>query len=213
MHADRHTSLCAPTWMRLAWGLLAGVTGTLGAGGALAAPHTIVVRNEAGQPVHPAAVSVFVDGTPARAAKGAQGQMAQRDKAFAPTLLVVQTGTPVSFPNFDTVRHHVYSFSPTKPFELKLYAGTPVAPVVFDRAGTATLGCNIHDRMLGYIHVVETPYFGQTDGQGRVVLDLPEGHHRLKVWTPTMGEKHPGLPFPIDTRTSTTRVTLPPSAD
>jgi len=199
--------------MRLAWGLLAGVTGTLGAGGALAAPHTIVVRNEAGQPVHPAAVSVFVDGTPARAAKGAQDQMAQRDKAFAPTLLVVQTGTPVSFPNFDTVRHHVYSFSPTKPFELKLYAGTPVAPVVFDRAGTATLGCNIHDRMLGYIHVVETPYFGQTDGQGRVVLDLPEGHHRLKVWTPTMGEKHPGLPFPIDTRTRTTRVTLPPSAD
>ncbi|MFY9810016.1 MAG: methylamine utilization protein [Aquabacterium sp.] len=186
------------------------MSGTLGASGALAEPHTIVVRNESGQPVHPAAVSVFVDGTPARAAKGAQGQMAQRDKAFVPTLLVVQTGTPVSFPNFDTVRHHVYSFSPTKPFELKLYAGTPVAPVVFDRAGTATLGCNIHDRMLGYIHVVETPYFGQTDGQGRVVLDLPEGHHRLKVWTPTMGEKHPGLPFPIDTRTRTTRVTLPP---
>lgn len=210
MYTHLHALLCSPMWMRLAWGLLAGVTGTLGAGGALAAPHTIVVRNEAGQPVHPAAVSVFVDGTPARAAKGAQGQMAQRDKAFAPTLLVVQTGTPVSFPNFDTVRHHVYSFSPTKPFELKLYAGTPVAPVVFDRAGTATLGCNIHDRMLGYIHVVETPYFGQTDGQGRVVLDLPEGHHRLKVWTPTMGEKHPGLPFPIDPRTRTTRVTLPP---
>lgn len=210
MYTHLHALLCSPMWMRLAWGLLAGVTGTLGAGGALAAPHTIVVRNEAGQPVHPAAVSVFVDGTPARAAKGAQGQMAQRDKAFAPTLLVVQTGTPVSFPNFDTVRHHVYSFSPTKPFELKLYAGTPVAPVVFDRAGTATLGCNIHDRMLGYIHVVDTPYFGQTDGQGRVVLDLPEGHHRLKVWTPTMGEKHPGLPFPIDTRTRTTRVTLPP---
>ena len=210
MYTHLHALLCSPMWMRLGWGLLAGVTGTLGAGGALAAPHTIVVRNEAGQPVHPAAVSVFVDGTPARAAKGAQGQMAQRDKAFAPTLLVVQTGTPVSFPNFDTVRHHVYSFSPTKPFELKLYAGTPVAPVVFDRAGTATLGCNIHDRMLGYIHVVDTPYFGQTDGQGRVVLDLPEGHHRLKVWTPTMGEKHPGLPFPIDTRTRTTRVTLPP---
>ena len=92
MHADRHTSLCAPTWMRLAWGLLAGVTGTLGAGGALAAPHTIVVRNEAGQPVHPAAVSVFVDGTPARAAKGAQGQMAQRDKAFAPTFTLPVCG-------------------------------------------------------------------------------------------------------------------------
>ena len=188
MHADRHTSLCAPTWMRLAWGLLAGVTGTLGAGGALAAPHTIVVRNEAGQPVHPAAVSVFVDGTPARAAKGAQGQMAQRDKAFAPTLLVVQTGTPVSFPNFDTVRHHVYSFSPTKPFELKLYAGTPVAPVVFDRAGTATLGCNIHDRMVGWIVVVDTPYYARAaEGAAQVQINgVPAGNYKLRVWHPRM---------------------------
>lgn len=208
MHANRQASLCASPWMRLTWALLAGMSGALGGGGAQAAPHTIVLSNAAGQPMHPAAVSVLVEGLPLRATKGAQGQMAQRDKAFVPTLLVVQTGTPVSFPNFDTVRHHVYSFSPTKPFELKLYAGTPVAPVVFDRAGTATLGCNIHDRMLGYIHVVETPYFGQTDVQGQAILDLPEGRHRLRVWTPTMGEKHPGQVFPIDTRTRTTRVTL-----
>ena len=179
-------------------------------GVAVAAPHTIVVTDAAGQPVYPAAVSVMVQGTATLAAKGAQGQMAQRDKTFVPNLLIVQTGTPVLFPNFDTVRHHVYSFSPTKPFELKLYAGTPAAPVVFDRAGTATMGCNIHDRMLGYIHVVDTPYFGQTDAQGKVVLDLPEGKHSLVVWTPAMGEKRPGTSFPLDTRTPSTKVKLQP---
>ena len=210
MHKS-HPPTCPPrSWRPQFLGLLTALTTALWANSTGATPHTIVVTDQTGQPAHPAVVSVLVDGTPARAAKGAQGQMAQRDKAFVPTLLVVQTGTPVSFPNFDTVRHHVYSFSPTKPFELKLYAGTPVAPVVFDRAGTATLGCNIHDRMLGYIHVVDTPYFGQTDAQGRVTLDLPEGSHRLRVWSPSMGEKRPGLAFPIDTRTRTTRVTLSP---
>lgn len=178
--------------------------------GAHAAPHTIVLTQTDGQAVYPAAVSVLVEGVPTRAAKGAQAEMAQRDKTFVPTLLIVQTGTPVSFPNFDTVRHHVYSFSPTKPFELKLYAGTPATPVVFERPGTATLGCNIHDRMLGYIHVVNTPYFGQPDPQGRVVLDLPVGQHSLRVWTPAMGEKTRGLTFPIDTRKPLSRFTVSP---
>src|SRR3990167_8520880 len=178
--------------------------------GIQAAPQAILVANEAGLPVAQAAVSVYVKGTRATAPAGATANMAQKGRAFQPTLLVVQTGTPVLFPNFDTVRHHVYSFSATKKFEIKLYAGTPAAPVVFDKAGTATLGCNIHDQMLGYIHVVDTPYFGQTDAQGRVTLDLPEGSHRLRVWSPSMGEKRPGLAFPIDTRTRTTRVTLSP---
>lgn len=172
--------------------------------------HTLMITRASGEAAHPAAVSVYVQGAASRAIKGASAQMVQRDKAFVPTLLVVQTGTPVLFPNFDTVRHHVYSFSPTKTFELKLYAGTPTAPVVFDRPGTATLGCNIHDRMLGYIHVVDTPYFGHTDSQGRIELDLPEGHHTLRVWTPEMGEKRLGEKFTIDTRQPVTRVTLQP---
>ena len=161
--------------------------------GAQAAPQTILVTNEAGLPVGQAAVSVYVKGTRATAPANATANMAQKGRAFQPTVLVVQTGTPVLFPNFDTVRHHVYSFSPTKKFEIKLYAGTPAAPVVFDKAGTATLGCNIHDQMLSYIHVVDTPYFSVTGNDGQLSLDLPLGEHRVRIWWPALGETHPGV--------------------
>jgi hypothetical protein len=114
--------------------------------------------------------------------------MAQRGRQFVPQVLVVQVGTSVSFPNQDTVRHHVYSFSPVKPFELKLYAGTPSEPIVFDKVGTAVLGCNIHDQMSGWVVVVDTPYFGKTDTAGQVQLDVPEGEHLLRAWHPMRSE-------------------------
>jgi len=102
-------------------------------------------------------------------------------------VLVIQTGTAVSFPNFDTVRHHVYSFSPTKTFDIKLYAGTPARPEVFDKPGVATLGCNIHDRMRAHIVVVDTPLFAQSGADGWVRMDLPPGQHRLLYWHPRLG--------------------------
>ncbi|HET6787776.1 MAG TPA: methylamine utilization protein, partial [Aquabacterium sp.] len=83
----------------------------------------------------------------------------------------------------------------TKPFEIKLYTGRPSAPVTFDKPGTATLGCNIHDNMLGHIHVVDTPYFGVTNGQGKVDIDVPGGDHRVRVWHPKMGENMAGQDF------------------
>lgn len=149
-------------------------------------PWVIQVRGTQGQPLADAVVAVELRGQPSRAAANASAQMAQRERRFDPHVLVVQTGTPVSFPNFDTVRHHVYSFSPTKKFDIKLYAGTPTEPIVFDKAGIATLGCNIHDRMSAHIVVVDTPVFGKTDAQGQLQLELPVGEHQVKTW-------HPGL--------------------
>lgn len=107
----------------------------------------------------------------------------QRGKQFNPLVSVIQTGTDVTFPNFDSVRHHVYSFSPAKTFELKLYSGVPSNPVKFDKPGTIVLGCNIHDYMVAFIHVVDTPYFAKTDKMGRVTLrNLPSGNYTLKAW-------------------------------
>lgn len=185
------------TIKRACLGLAAGLASL----GAWAAPQQIQLQTDSGQPLAGAAVSVFVKGTRAQATPGTVADMAQKDKAFVPKLRVIQTGSSVNFPNFDTVRHHVYSFSPTKTFEIKLYAGTPAAPVVFDKPGTATLGCNIHDRMLGYIHVVDTPYFGVSDANGGVSIDLPPGEHRVRVWTPAMGEATPGVEQSFKTST------------
>lgn len=176
---------------------------------AWAAPQTIVVLDAQGQPVVQAVVTVMVKGAPTRAAAGASAEMAQRNKRFRPDLLVVQTGTAVRFPNLDTVRHHVYSFSPIHPFEIKLYAGTPAAPVVFDKPGTATLGCNIHDQMLAYIHVVDSPYFGITDERGQVSIDIPSGEHRLRIWTATMGENKADVEVPLRTSDAPAMVRLP----
>ncbi len=115
-------------------------------------------------------------------------EMGQAGKQFVPQVLVVTTGTEVNFPNRDTVRHHVYSFSPVRKFELKLYIGTPAKPVLFDQPGIAVLGCNIHDQMVGWIVIVDTPYFGRTGEKGQLVLvKLPAGSYRLRSW-------HAGLP-------------------
>lgn len=190
--------------------LVLPVASTLLSLSAWATPQQIQVQSDGGQPLAGAAVSVFVKGARTLATPGAVVDMAQRDKSFVPRLRVIQTGSAVNFPNFDTVRHHVYSFSATKTFEIKLYAGTPAEPVFFDRPGTATLGCNIHDRMLGYIHVVDTPYFGVSDPNGNTSIDIPPGEHRVRVWLPAMGENSPGIEQPFKTSNEAVVIRLKP---
>ena len=112
----------------------------------------------------------------------------QRGLQFIPHVLPIQAGTRVEMPNSDQVRHHVYSFSPAKPFELRLYKDTPGDPGVFPTPGVVRLGCNIHDWMLGYIVVVDTPYFGKTDTDGKAALSrFPAGEYQLSVWHPRLG--------------------------
>lgn len=172
--------------------LLASLAALSAAGpGALAAPVTVSVLDAAGKPLADAAVYALVKGQPATTST-ATAEIGQRERQFTPSVTVIQTGTSVSFPNFDTVRHHVYSFAPIRTFELKLYAGTPAKPVVFDKPGTAALGCNVHDRMNAWVHVVDTPFFAKTDARGEAVLELPAGAHVLRAWHFSQGEA--GLP-------------------
>jgi plastocyanin len=116
----------------------------------------------------------------------------QRNRLFDPFVTVVEKGAAISFPNEDPMLHHVYSFSPAKRFEIKLYKGTPAAPVVFDKTGVVALGCNVHDWMLAYILVIETPVFGKSGKDGVVRLSsLAAGTHELMVWYPGMREPMP----------------------
>jgi hypothetical protein len=115
--------------------------------------------------------------------------MDQIHMQFVPNILVIQTGSAVDFPNSDQIRHQVYSFSAAKKFELSLYAGHKYPPLVFDHAGLVTMGCNIHDSMIGYIYVTDSPFFGRTDASGQLVLrGLPAGDYTLTIWHPGMHE-------------------------
>ena len=117
----------------------------------------------------------------------ADTEIAQAKRQFTPRVTLITTGTRVSFPNFDTVRHHVYSFSTIKTFELKLYTGVPGVPVVFDKPGVAVLGCNIHDSMSAWVVVADTPWAARSGAGGHARIDaIPPGHYRLRLW-------HPGL--------------------
>jgi len=193
----RHTTACGHPHGH--WLTAAGLAWLLLSGAAQAAPQAFTVLNETGQPLPQAVVSVITAKGEKANGAGTVVDMGQRNRQFTPTVVAVPVGGAVNFPNYDTVRHHVYSFSNTRKFEIKLYSGTPAAPVVFDKPGTATLGCNIHDGMIGYIHVVDTPFYGVTDAQGRLTLDVPAGDHKVRIWAPAMGEAAPPVEFNLRT--------------
>ena len=110
-------------------------------------------------------------------------RMSQRNLQFEPGTLVVPVGSSVSFPNEDNTGHHVYSFSEARQFDLRIIPGGDSEAVQFDRAGTVAVGCNIHDAMIGFIHVVDTPWAQETDSEGRVqISDVPDGRYELRIW-------------------------------
>jgi len=114
----------------------------------------------------------------------------QIDKEFIRHVTAIRTGTAVSFPNKDQIRHHVYSFSPVKQFDIPLYKGTPAKPIIFDKPGVAVLGCNIHDWMSAYIFITDTPYFAVTDENGKAAIkNLPAGSYNVEVWHPRLKGK------------------------
>lgn len=125
--------------------------------------------------------------------KLAAAEMSQSDRRFNPHVLVVPQNTPVTFPNYDSISHHVYSFSEAKVFEKKLYKGVEEAPVIFDTKGIVELGCNVHDWMLAYIYVTDSTHFGVTNESGEVSIDLPKnGEHSITLWHPRMAEGDKG---------------------
>ncbi|MDO9093818.1 MAG: methylamine utilization protein [Rubrivivax sp.] len=174
----------------LLWVLLPSLAG--------AAALEVRVLTDNGKPLLDAVV--FLESREARAAlkPGAQVDIAQVARQFDPAVTVVPVGTAVNFPNRDTVRHHVYSFSPAKKFEIKLYVGTPATPVVFDQPGIAVLGCNIHDNMAAWVVIVPTPWFGKAGADGVVRWpNVPAGSYRLRTWHASLPMGAPAADQPL----------------
>lgn len=162
------------------------VAAALSASPADAGDLVVAVTTPHGKPVANAVVTLYPAGRAAPfPASRRSFQVAQRDLQFSPFVLIVPVGAQVSFPNFDPVLHHVYSFSRAKRFELKLYAREQNRSVRFDTAGTVPIGCNIHDNMTAFIKVVDTGLSAKSDENGRIVIaDVPPGPVVARIWHP-----------------------------
>jgi len=174
----------------------------------------IQVVDQHGNPVENAVVSIprgmidSVDTEPA--------VMDQVDRRFLPKVLAIKKGTQVIFPNSDNIRHHVYSFSKVKPFQIKLYKGVPKAPLSFENEGVVVLGCNIHDSMVGYIYVSPWPELALSDKTGMVTFSLKEHETlptKVEVWHPrfdNITEKKTIILNHTDSPTTTITLNLKP---
>ncbi|NOU52679.1 methylamine utilization protein [Pseudoalteromonas sp. JBTF-M23] len=147
---------------------------------------TLTIVDQFGNPVEHAVVELL-QSTAQQPVTKTPAIMDQVQKQFAPKLLTIVKGQQVSFPNSDDIRHHVYSFSPAKPFELKLYAGTPKAPITFEQPGVVVLGCNIHDSMVGYIYIAQSSAHFVSDEQGNVTL--PDTTTSYWLWHPEQAQE------------------------
>ena len=151
-----------------------------------AASVAVTVRAQNGKPVPNAVVIVRLVGRATPEPRVGSGYaVRQQNLQFNPFLIVVPVNADVAFPNLDGVRHQVYSFSPAKRFELKLYAREQNRTVRFDRPGPVSLGCNIHDQMTAFIFVTDSAYVARTDATGRVTIDgVPPGNVSITLWHP-----------------------------
>jgi plastocyanin len=151
-----------------------------------AVPLNVRVVDASGHPVRDAVVTLYPAGAAARAARpGGRFTIAQQNLQFHPFLTIVPVGADVSFSNLDPTKHHVYSFSPAKKFELKLFAKDQSRTVHFDKPGIVALGCNIHDQMSAFIVVTDSAWTARTNAQGIASFaDAPNTPARLILWHP-----------------------------
>lgn len=145
----------------------------------------IHVKDSSGQPLSQAVIEVIpqVDVTDPLPIHIEPAIMDQVNKRFLPDLLLIHQGQSVVFPNSDNIRHHVYSFSKAKTFELKLYAGKPKKPIEFEKNGVVIVGCNIHDSMVGSIYVAKNNAM-LSDAEGKVTLNFDPTTDKISVWHP-----------------------------
>jgi plastocyanin len=148
-------------------------------------------------PVHGRAADavVYLERIPAEAEStlartpGPRPQLAQKDEAFVPRVVVVQRCGSVDFPNRDPIFHNVFSLSPTRRFDLGKYRQGHSRSVRFDRTGVVKVYCDIHAEMEAFVLVVANRAYALPGADGSYQLpDLPGGRYELRAWHPDLQE-------------------------
>jgi plastocyanin len=110
-------------------------------------------------------------------------RMDQRDEAFSPHVLTVNTGSVVDFPNNDRTFHNVFSLSKTKKFDLGRYGRGKSKTERFDRAGIVRVFCDIHSHMSAFVLVFNHPYYTTAAEDGQFEIDnIPAGTYTVIAW-------------------------------
>jgi len=173
--------------------LAAAVLASFAAGAPAAAAHTlsgtVLLLAKGGKVVDRSAdvrnaVVVFRPKAGAKAlATNQVFKMVTRQKEFVPRVLAVPVGATVQFPNDDPILHNAFTVSEGNRFDMGLYRKGEGKRVVFKTPGLVRVFCNIHQSMVAYIMVVDTPYFTMPDAAGHFTLSgLPAGPGTLEVW-------------------------------
>jgi len=144
---------------------------------------SITVLDKDNSPVKDAVVQLIAKNPVSSNGTKSSTQMTQKNKQFYPQVISIEQGASVTFSNFDDIQHHVYSFSKLKTFQLVISKDTLEPPITFDKPGAISIGCNIHDWMLAYIYVSETPYNAVTNIEGKAALmSVPDGDYSVEIW-------------------------------
>ena len=183
---------------------------------AFASQAEVTVVDKSGRPLADAVIEVSLEGQQAVSPAmqpPSEAIIDQRHETFLPLVTVVGKGGHVVFTNNDTTMHQVYSFSPIKQFAFEIDEGQRSPPVVFDTAGVAAIGCNIHDSMITYVYVAGAPLAAKTDAKGVVSFGaLPPGNYHGRAWHPQLGTALRPFAFTVAEAGAKTTVTLPVNA-
>ena len=160
----------------------------LSAGFAAASGLDVHVFDQGGKPIESAVVSLTVPSATSPAPALPNEAVIDQDfETFFPLVTILPTGGSITFRNSDKTMHQVYSFSAIKRFAFEVDVGHTSSAVVFDKPGTAAIGCNIHDQMITYVVVTDNPYTMLSDKTGIVhFADLAPGRYTAQVWHPDL---------------------------
>lgn len=168
-------------------------------GPATAATLAVQIVDQDGKAAPNAVVTLTPQGRsmPAPATRlDAEKVIDQRQETFIPLVTILPRNGHIVFANHDKTKHQVYSFSAIKQFEITLVQGQNSPPFLFEKTGIATLGCNIHDHMIAYVVVTDSPWTAITGADGRAeIADIPAGTYDVQLWHPQLP---PGSSPPTD---------------
>jgi plastocyanin len=118
----------------------------------------------------------------------------QKGCLFVPRIVAVQAGQPIRFLNSDPTKHNVKGLPKAKgsdSFNLSFaFKGISHTATLSEPEIAVPLNCDYHPWMLGYVAVLDHPFFQVTGPDGAFSLKgLPPGDYEIEAWHETSGRR------------------------